>query len=174
MTFWYLKMSCIITRIFWKCWSGAKLELLMNIVGFGWGLLMFGPDKCHYCVNKLCNIGKRDCLALMIHWYGIWGWCRHFCGKWWNGVERKMTFPSEGKIHVGGLLSTRPYKDVLANMGSKISLLVYEWPFIKMQNMVYEWVNFSNFSQIWTRIGSYLNNIFEIFCDFAQIWPKIE
>ena len=42
------------------------------------------------------------------------------------------------------------------DMDGKVSLLVYEWPFKRMQHLVCEWVEFSKFEpnldQIYTRI----------------------
>ena len=46
-----------------------------------------------------------------------------------------------------GVLSTRPYPGRTANMGSKLASWYMNNP-LKMQNMVYEWVDFSKFSQI--------------------------
>ena len=37
----------------------------------------------------------------------------------------------------------------------------------KMQNLVYEWVDFSKFGQIWAKIGSNLRKF------LFKIWPKI-
>ena len=49
----------------------------------------------------------------------------------------------------GGILSTKDPMGLASNMGSKISLLVYEWPLIKCKIWVHEWVDFSKSSQIW-------------------------
>ena len=38
----------------------------------------------------------------------------------------------------------------------------------KMQNLVYEWANFSKFSQIWAKIGLTFKKILEKLGDFAQ------
>ena len=50
-----------------------------------------------------------------------------------------------------------------ANINSKINLLVYEWAPYKMQNLLYEWVNFAKiFHKILEKSG-----------DFAQKCPKL-
>ena len=64
----------------------------------------------------------------------------------------------------GGVLSTKDPTGTCANMGSKISLLVSEWPFKNAKKLICEWVNFSKFSQIWAKIGLNLRK----FCDFVQ------
>ena len=61
-----------------------------------------------------------------------------------------------------------------ANMSSKISLLVYEWPPYKMQNLVYEWIDFSKFSQIWAKIGSNLRKFWKHWVILLKIWLRIE
>ena len=54
------------------------------------------------------------------------------------------------------------------NMGSKISLLVYEWPLILCKILVYEWVNFSKCPQIWAKIGSKFTTFWGEKRDFAE------
>ena len=54
----------------------------------------------------------------------------------------------------GGYSVQKTLRGCAANMGSKISLLVFEWPLIKWKKLVYEWVDFSKFSKIWAKIGS--------------------
>ena len=43
----------------------------------------------------------------------------------------------------------------------------------KMQNLVYEWVDFSKFGQIWAKIGSNLRKFWEKTVILFKIWPKI-
>ena len=42
-----------------------------------------------------------------------------------------------------------------------------------MQNLVYEWVDFSKFSQIWAKIGSNLRKFWKNRPILLKIWPKI-
>ena len=44
----------------------------------------------------------------------------------------------------------------------------------KMQNLVYEWVDFSKFGQIWAKIGSNLRKFRKKSVILFKIWPKIE
>ena len=43
-----------------------------------------------------------------------------------------------------------------------------------MQNLVYEWVDFSKFSQIWAKICSNLRKFWKNWAILLKIWPKIE
>ena len=43
----------------------------------------------------------------------------------------------------------------------------------KMQNLVYEWVDFSKFGQIWVKIGSNLRKFLKKLVILCKIWPKI-
>ena len=43
----------------------------------------------------------------------------------------------------------------------------------KMQNLVYEWVDFSKFGQIWAKIGSKLRKFWKKLVILFKIWPKI-
>ena len=43
-----------------------------------------------------------------------------------------------------------------------------------MQNLVYEWVDFSKFGQIWAKIGSNLRKFWKKSVILFKIWPKIE
>ena len=72
------------------------------------------------------------------------------------------------KIFVWGgyLVQLKTLQGCAANMGSKISLLVYKMTPYKMQNLVYEWVDFSKFGQIWAKIGS--KKIYEKISIFIQ------
>ena len=58
----------------------------------------------------------------------------------------------------------RHYGDVQPTY-SKISLLVYEWPLIRKQNLVYEWVNFYKFEP---KLAQILKIFLEKSGDFAQ------
>ena len=42
-----------------------------------------------------------------------------------------------------------------------------------MQNLVYEWVDFSKFGQIWAKIGSSLRKFRKKIVILFKIWPKI-
>ena len=42
-----------------------------------------------------------------------------------------------------------------------------------MQNLVYEWVDFSKFGQIWAKIGSNLRKFWKKYVILFKIWPKI-
>ena len=42
-----------------------------------------------------------------------------------------------------------------------------------MQNLVYEWVDFSKFGQIWAKIGSNSGKFGKKFVILFKIWPKI-
>ena len=42
-----------------------------------------------------------------------------------------------------------------------------------MQNLVYEWVDFSKFGQIWAKIGSNLRKFWRNMVILFKIWPKI-
>ena len=42
----------------------------------------------------------------------------------------------------------------------------------KTQNLVYEWVDFSKFSQIWARIASNLRKFWKDRAILLKIWPK--
>ena len=42
-----------------------------------------------------------------------------------------------------------------------------------MQNLVYEWVDFSKVPQIWAKIGSSLRNFWKNRVILIKIWPKI-
>ena len=42
-----------------------------------------------------------------------------------------------------------------------------------MQNLVYEWVHFSKFGQIWAKIGSNLRKFWKKLVILFKIWPKI-
>ena len=44
----------------------------------------------------------------------------------------------------------------------------------KMQNLVYEWVGFSKFSQSWVKISSNLRKWWKIIVILLKIWPKLE
>ena len=44
----------------------------------------------------------------------------------------------------------------------------------KIQNLVYEWVDFSKFGQIWAKIGSNLRKFWKKSVILFKIWPKIE
>ena len=74
-----------------------------------------------------------------------------------------------------GLLSTKNPTGMCRQhlyVANQPLLVVYEWPVIKcmtcykMQNLVYEWVDFSQFSQIWAKIGSNLRKFLKLgwFC----------
>ena len=73
------------------------------------------------------------------------------------------TTPHRNYEHMspGGYLVQKTLRGCAANMGSKISLLVYEWSPIKCKNLVYEWVDFSKVPQIWAKIGSNLRKFWE-------------
>ena len=60
-------------------------------------------------------------------------------------------------------------------MGSKISLLVYVWmtPY-KMQNLLYEWVDFSKFCQNWLKFKKILEKICNFVQNLAQNWLKFK
>ena len=46
-------------------------------------------------------------------------------------------------------------------------------PLYKMQNLVYVWVDFSKFGQIWAKIGSNLRKFWKKWVILFKIWPKI-
>ena len=67
-----------------------------------------------------------------------------------------MSTPDRSRKFGGGVQKTLPA--CAANMGSKISHLVYEW--YKMQNLVYERVDFHNFpKKIWEKYGDFVQNL---------------
>ena len=43
----------------------------------------------------------------------------------------------------------------------------------KMQNLIYEWVDFSKYSQIWAKIGSNLRKFVKNWVILLKTWPKI-
>ena len=67
----------------------------------------------------------------------------------------------------GGYLVQKSLRGCAANMSSKISLLVYEWPLIKCKIWYTKGSIFSKFGQIWAKIGSNLRKF------LFKIWPKI-
>ena len=60
-----------------------------------------------------------------------------------------------------------------ANMGSKISLLVCKWSPYKMLSLVCEWVDFSNFSQIWAKIDPNLTKSWKNQVILLKIFSEI-
>ena len=77
-----------------------------------------------------------------------------------HGSRGLLRIPVGSKAQLGGGYSVqKTLRGCAANTGSKISLWVYDWHLVKMQNLVYEWVNFSKFSQIWAKIEKILEKI---------------
>ena len=74
--------------------------------------------------------------------------------------------------NLGGTQYKRPYA---TNMGSKISLLVYEWPLIECKICYMNGVNFSKFAQIlsqnWLKFKKILESENQVI--LLKIWPKI-
>ena len=73
----------------------------------------------------------------------------------------------------GGYLVQKTLRGCAANMGSKISLLVYEWPIIKCKIWYMNGSIFSKFGQIWAKIGSNLRKFWKKLVILFKIWPKI-
>ena len=73
----------------------------------------------------------------------------------------------------GGYLVQKTLRGCAANMGSKISLLVFmndPLSCYEMQNLVYEWVNFSKFGQNWLKFKKILEKIGNFVQNLAQNW----
>ena len=82
------------------------------------------------------------------------------------GLKSKCTYSLQNFNMTVNLKSTDIQKTLqacAANMGSKISLLVYEWPLIKTQSLVYEWVDFSkivpNLNPNWLKFGWFCSKV---------------
>ena len=60
------------------------------------------------------------------------------------------------------------------NMGSKINLLVYEWSLIKLQNLVYEWVDFfKNWADWYMNWSLFLEKFVFVWVYFLILWQHI-
>ena len=68
----------------------------------------------------------------------------------------------------GGYLVQKTLQGCAANMGSTISLLVYEWPLIKCKIWYMNGSIFSKFGQIWAKIGSKFKKILDKIGNFVQ------
>ena len=84
-------------------------------------------------------------------------WYRNVPIKWHSSLC-KVNFRPSGNCTPGGYLVQKTLRGCAANTGSKNRLLVWMTPY-KMQNLVYEWVDFSKVPQIWAKIGSNLRKI---------------
>ena len=76
--------------------------------------------------------------------------------------------PCTGSLPGGGYLVQKTLRGCAANMGSKISLLVYEWPLIKckiwyMNGLIFK--KFRNLSRFW-KIGWFCSNLAKNWTDW--------
>ena len=88
-----------------------------------------------------------------------------------KGQIRIVSRPGFGP-RAGGYSVQKTLRGCAANMDIAKSASWYD-PY-KMQNLVYEWVHFSKFSQIWAKNWLKFNKILEESGNLLKIWPKIE
>ena len=74
----------------------------------------------------------------------------------------------------GGYLVQKTLRGCATNMGSKIGLLVYEWPLIKCKIWYMNGLIFQNLAKFWAKIGSNLRKFWKKLAILFKIWPKIE
>ena len=87
---------------------------------------------------------------------------------------QNMNMPAPSRMARGGGYSVqKTLRRRATNMGSKISLLVYEWPLKNVEFGIWMGWFFSKFSPIWTKIGSKLRKFWTNQEILLKIWSKI-
>ena len=73
----------------------------------------------------------------------------------------------------GGYLVQKTLRGCAANMGSKISLLIYEWPLINCKIWYMNGSIFQNLTKFEPKIGSNIRKFWKKMVILFKIWPKI-